>query len=147
ARLAGTGSRFLYDVTLPGGDGSCERTPGTIRLFMTRLYRTEQDRIVLYPAGDYLADWPPGFGGPTYAGWSSRCVARVPAGAPAWVNCDIRPRYDPSDFRRILSRSQPPRWYHDGDSIRVTVVAMTRGAFQSDTLRTVVHRLGRLSQS
>jgi hypothetical protein len=142
-----TANRFLYDLTLPGGDGSCERTPGTIRLFVTRLYRTEQDRIVLYAAGDYLADWPPGFGGRTYAAWSSRCVARVPAGAPAWVNCDISPRYDPSDFRRTLSRSQPPRWYHDGDSIRVTVVAMTRGAFQSDTLRTVVHRLGRLSQS
>jgi len=125
--------------------GGCEQRPGTIRLFLSRPHATEDDRVVLGVAGDYLADWPPGFGGPTYAGWSGRCVARAPAGAPAWANCDVSPRHAPPQLLQAQARPSP-RWYRPGDPIRVTVVAMTRGSFQSDTLRTVVKLLPRLSR-
>lgn len=126
----------------------CERTPGLLRVFVPRAHRTEDDRVVLSPSGDYLADWPPGFRGATYPSWSSRCVANVPADAPAQVHCDIRPQYTRApDGTRAWERGPAPEWYRPGDSIRVTVIARMSEAFQTDTMRTVVHDLRRFGRS
>jgi hypothetical protein len=128
-------------------ESQCERNPGSLRLFMPRVHLTEGDRVVVSPAGDFLSDWPPGFYSATYPSWSSRCVVTVPAHARASVDCTIEPPYLSAAGRSQWERVPQPKWYIPGDSIRLSVIAMTYGAFQSDTLRAVVHRLPRLSQS
>ncbi|HEX6036705.1 hypothetical protein [Longimicrobium sp.] len=124
----------------------CERAPGVLRLFVPRLHRTEGNRVVLYPAGDYLADWPPGYGGGTYPGWTSRCVLDAAPGAAARVHCDVRPRYVARSGPRPWER-EAPRWYRPGDSIQVTAVVRMRDAFQADTLRATVRDLRRLGDA
>lgn len=126
-------------VAWPG----CEREPGVLRLFLPDPHRTEGNRVVLHPAGDYLADWPPGYGGATYPGWTGRCVLDVPPGASAAIHCDIRPRYSLRHGPRTWERKPPPRWYRPGDSIQVTAVVRMRDAFQADTLRATVRDLRR----
>lgn len=125
----------------------CEREAGALRLFLPGEHPTEGTRVVTYPAGDYLADWPPGFRGSTYPGWSSRCVVDVPVSSSPRVHCEIRPRYSYRSHARHWERDPPPRWYRSGDSVHVTVVARMRDAFQTDTFRTVVTDLRRFRES
>lgn len=134
----------MRGLVLPPG---CERQPGALRLFLSSEHRTEGNRVVVSAAGDYLADWPPGYRGATFPGWSGRCVMDVPSGAPSRVHCDIHPRYTFRSGPRPWDRSPAPKWYQPGDSIHVTVVARMRDAFQADTLRASLQDLRRFRQS
>jgi hypothetical protein len=126
---------------------ACERNPSALRIVLPRVHRTESHRAVLQPSGDYLRDWPPGFEGRTYRTWSSRCVADVPPSGTVHVGCwiygDAGPEEEHREQRSTTGATQPDP--PSGDSILLTVVAMTRGAFQKDTLRTRVAEAAPLS--
>jgi hypothetical protein len=125
----------------------CEREPGAIRLFLPRLHLTENHRVVTYPAGDFLEGWPPGPRTTSLPGWTSRCVLYAPPiEGRTRVHCDVRPRYNYRYHGSLWREAQSPRWYREGDSVRVTVVARMDESFQSDTLSGVVTEVRRFSE-
>jgi hypothetical protein len=165
-----------YCVVLPGGDSAarahvmamieravpalagvsrapfgCERTVGTLRIVLPDVHRTENGRAVVYPSGDHLPNWPPGYEGQSWRAWKSRCVADLPARPPGsvGVDCAVEPVYSRQEYSEWSERrSHPvqgtPMPYADGDSVRVTIFATTREAYLTDTLHAVVRELPRL---
>jgi hypothetical protein len=127
----------------------CERTPGTLRVLLPRIYQTENGRGVVYPSGDFLPNWPPGFTGKGWRAWRARCIVELRAvgiGVAA-IDCDVSPASSPDEV--YAGRDSENRWpaatdYRDGDSVRVTVFVTTTDAFLTDTLRTVARSLPRL---
>lgn len=142
-------SRRYWDMAHPviTAESGCERRPGMLRLFVPRMHRTEGHRVVLHPAGDYLADWPPVFRGATYPGWSGHCVADVPPASTPAVHCDVSPNHTAE--RRVSPRgfAEEPRWYSPGTPVHLTVVANLNHAFQADTLQATVRDVRRFGES
>ena len=132
----------------------CERSPGTLRFVLPRVYHTEGGRAVLYPRGDFLASWPPGLEGDSWRAWQGRCVAEVPATrlASVEIDCAANPEYTDDEMRAWRNRrpqfggGTPYRTYKSGDSVRVTVLATTTEAYTTDTLRSVVRSLQELDE-
>lgn len=130
----------------------CERSTDAARIVLPRVHRTENGRVVLYPSGDWLPDWPPGFEGRTYRAWSARCVADVPDHGEVSIDCFIMPSLSQRDLgrwerERERKAAAAETDVADIDSLLVTVVAMTRGAYQTDTLHAVLRSLPRLSMA
>jgi hypothetical protein len=125
----------------------CERTPGTIRVMLPRVYQTENGRAVISPSGDFLANWPRGFAGKSWRAWKGRCVLELRAvgvgvGTP---ECEVTPAFSADEPFTERENAWPVSAdYHDGDSVRVTVFATTTDAVGIDTLRTVVRDLRHL---
>jgi hypothetical protein len=113
----------------------CERSTDVLRVRLARVFRTENDRAVLYPTGDYLEDWPFGFDGKTYTAWLARCVADVsPANSPQ-IECAITP--DHLTFPVYSQRAIRPQSVSGtrDTTAQLTIIAMTHDAYQKDTLR------------
>ena len=132
----------------------CERTPGTLRLVLPRVYHTEGGRAVLHPRGDFLPSWPPGLDGDSWRAWQGRCVADVPTTrvASIEIDCGASPDYASDEMLAWRNRrpqfgvGTPYRTYKAGDSVRVTVLATTSEAYTTDTLRSVVRSLQELGE-
>lgn len=123
----------------------CEALPGMLRIVLPRVHRAESGRAVLQPSGDYLPNWPPGFDGRSWHAWNGRCVADVPAQGSVWIDCSVEPEYSLRELaererRRGRGAHHPSANRSDTDSIEVSVVVTTLGAYQTDTLRAVVAR-------
>jgi hypothetical protein len=145
-RLAARAIPALARTLMPYG---CERMPGTVRVVLPQIFRTENGRAVVYPSGDFLPNWPPGFTGRSWRAWRARCVLELRGvGADvAAADCDVSPTTPRDD--RYAAYDSERRWpvtadYRDGDSVRITVFATTTDAFLTDTLKTVVRSLPRL---
>jgi hypothetical protein len=113
----------------------CERSSDVLRVRLPRVYRTESNRAVLYPAGDYLEEWPFGFGGKTYTSWLARCVADVPPANSPRIECAITPDHSvlPVHSQRAIRQRSVNG---TGDTTaQLTIIAMTHDAYQKDTLR------------
>ena len=150
ARLSRLAHAILSPGAGPPASYGCERTPGTRRIVLPRVYRTENGRAVLRPSGDYLGNWPPGFDGRAWTAWRSRCVATVPAQGSVWIGCWVEPDVSSEEYaeywrNRWRPASNPPAERSDGDSIAVRVIVTTRGAYQMDTLHAVLHAVPQLS--
>lgn len=126
----------------------CERSTDAARIVLPRVHRTENDRVVLYPSGDRLPDWPPGFEGRTYRAWSAHCVGDVPDHGEVSIDCFVTPTLSQRDLGRREREHKAAAVsadVADADSLRVTVIAMARGAYQADTLHVVVRPVPRLN--
>lgn len=127
----------------------CERDVQLLRLVLSSVYRTENDRVVVFPRGDFLPAWPPGLDAKSWRAWHGRCVGRMFADGHAAMACGVNPIISMTE--RTLNRSMVPsppgnRPWIEGDSVRFTVHATRRGAFLVDTLRFAVASLPRLEQ-
>ena len=151
ARAIRLASRAVPALTTPGAlaPAGCAGTPGTVRLSLPRLFRTEGGRVVLNPSGEYLANWPPGLDGRSWRFWKGRCVGELSERGRVAMFCDIAPEYTDDEMTALSTERKRPRtWpateYTQGDSVRVAVLITTGGAYLTDTLRTVVNQLPRL---
>ena len=131
----------------------CERVPGTLRIALRDVHRTENGRTVVYVSGDYLPHWPSDLDGRPWRSWNSRCVGeaseqRVESVA---VSCDIAPGEEPDAMKEWAARWNPSARKPGGrsgppDSLHVTLYVTTQGAHLVDTLRAVVAQLPHLDQ-
>jgi hypothetical protein len=121
----------------------CERDPALLRLVMPTVYRTERDRVVLFPRGDFLPVWPWGLDAKSWRAWNGRCVGRLFTDGHAAMACGVIPIISMAE--RTLDRSVPApprdRPWTERDSVQFTVLATRSGAFLVDTLRFTVGRL------
>lgn len=127
----------------------CERDPERLRLVIPSVYRTERDRVVLFPRGDFLPVWPWGLDAKSWRAWNGRCVGRMFADGHAAMACGVNPIM--STAERTLDRSTVPappggRPWNERDSVRFTVLATRSGAFLVDTLHFAVGSLPILEQ-
>lgn len=123
----------------------CERNPEFLRFVTPTVYRTERDRVVVFPRGDFLPVWPWGFDARSWRAWSGRCVGRMFADGHAAMGCGVNPM---SMGERMSGRTiapDGPPWV-EGDSVRFTIVANRSGAFLVDTLNFAVGPLPILEQ-
>jgi hypothetical protein len=120
----------------------CDGDTSVRRIVLPRIYRTERDRAVLMPNGDFLPFYPPDFDGMSWVAWKGRCVITPRSRDPWLTHCSVGPDVPMSEFARFY------RSIHDTadvrtsstrptDSVIVTVEVMTREAWQIDTLRVV----------
>ena len=144
-------SRHMYppidvDVLLgasPRARG-CATSVDALRLVIPQVHHTEDGRVVVYPRGDGLQWWPPSFSGYSHRAWRARCVVLL--GHPTRSRqCRVSP-LSPMDPLSLRPSPRPaPRYgtpFQDGappeagggDSIRLAVVAMTRGSYHMDTI-------------
>jgi TonB family protein len=126
----------------------CEREPSFLRLVMPSIYRTERDRVVLFPRGDYLPMWPPGLDARAWRAWRGRCVGRILDTGRAAIECDVEPLSLAEEMvgrSKVLSRSSARPWV-GRDSVRFTILATRSGAFLVDTLHFAVGPLPILEQ-
>ena len=154
ARLTEIAWRMLSSTVSPYrrqlGRYGCERDPGALRIVMPRLHRTENGRVILHASGDYLPNYPAGYDGRAWRSWRGRCVGYVPAEGSAGVSCGIGPITLPGEWQEYMrgradtARQSAPR--PANDSMRLTIMAMTQGAFHADTIRTTVGPIPRLSE-
>lgn len=121
----------------------CERDPQYLRLVLGRVYRTEHDRVVVFPAGDFLPAWPWGLDAKSWRSWSGRCVGKIFSDGHAAMACGVNPSSSLAD-RPLDAPTRPP--WTDGDSVRVTILATRAGAFLVDTMRVVLAALPVLEQ-
>ena len=133
--------------------GGCERVPGTLRIALPDVHRTENGRTVVYSSGDFLPNWPPGLNGRPWRSWQARCVAQVSErqGESVATSCDVAPGDAPDELRewgRRLDRSarRAPGSSKQPDGFHVTLYVTTQGAYLTDTLRAVVTEVARLDQ-
>jgi hypothetical protein len=125
-----------------------ERLESPPRIVLGRVHRTENGRAILLPSGDHLPYWPRGFDGGPKAAWSARCVADVPDQGSVVVDCFV---HEPDGVLSYPAAPTAPRveppslQWSDLDTMRVTVLVTTRGAYQIDTLRATVHPVPRLT--
>jgi hypothetical protein len=146
-----TDHRRPYMGLLPYG---CEQRPGRLRIVVPAGHATENDRVVVFPSGDFLASWPAGFEGLPYHAWGGRCVVDAPSGAPARAECSVQPTALPEERRRAdeqrearlaWMRRPPSRLPSTAESISVTVLVRIRDSFRVDTMRRVVSPLPRVA--
>lgn len=130
------------NVAQPG----CERDVRSLRLVVPPIHRTENQRVVWFPRGDYLSRWPPGLDGRRWPSWQGRCVGVLVASDSARVECGVSPLiWDPDVGPR--RSGNPLDWPRsDEDPIRIAAVATTHGAFTTDTLLGEVPEIRRLSK-
>jgi TonB family protein len=124
-------------TTSPG----CDRDPEFLRLVMPSVYRTERDRVILFPRGDFLPVWPWGLDAKSWRAWSGRCVGQLFVDGRAAMACGVNPIMSMSE--RGLDRPTvppPPSGgpWNEGDSVRFTVLATRSGVFLVDTLHFTV---------
>lgn len=131
----------------------CERTPGMLRLVLPPVHHTEGGRGVVNPSGDFLANWPPGYDGSSWRAWRGRCIADVPTRtATVAIDCGVNPDYAPDEMLAWRERHpehgrpRPALAYAAGDSVRVTILATTNGAYMTDTLRSTIRSLPELDE-
>ena len=84
----------------------CERVPGTVRIALRDVHRTENGRTVVYVSGDYLPHWPSDLDGRPWRSWNSRCVGQVPEKRVESVgmSCDIAPGDEPDGMKEWTAR-------------------------------------------
>lgn len=119
---------------------SCEGDTTSRRIVLPRVYRTERDRAILMPNGDFLPFYPPSFDGTSWRAWWSRCVITPRSSDPWLTHCSVGPDVPTSELAKWYRttrdstevRRSPARQI---DSVTVTVEVMTREAWQIDTLR------------
>jgi hypothetical protein len=131
----------------------CERVPGTLRIALHDVHRTENGRTVVYVSGDYLPHWPSGLDGRPWRSWNSRCVGQVSEQRVESVamSCDIAPGEEPDGMKEWAARWDRSVRKGRGrsgqpDSVHVTLYVTTQGAYLVDTLRAVVAQFPRLDQ-
>ena len=126
----------------------CERDPRFLRLVMPSIYRTERDRVVLFPKGDFLPVWPWGLDAKSWRAWTGRCVGRTVANGRAAMSCDVRPTSmdEAMADRSTVSPVSNARSWVEGDSVRFTILATRAGAFLVDTLHYTTGPLSVLEQ-
>ena len=126
----------------------CERDPRFFRLVMPSVFRTERDRVVLFPRGDFLPVWPWGLDAKSWRAWTGRCVGRVLASGRAAMSCGVQPTSMDeamADRTTVPSASNARPWV-EGDSVRFTVLATRAGAYLVDTLHYATGQLPILDQ-
>ena len=119
----------------------CESDPEFLRLVMPSVYRTERDRVVVFPRGDFLPVWPWGLDARSWRAWSGRCVGRLLADDRAAMACGVNPITSMAEGMLFRLSEPPPqagRAWNERDSVRITVLATRSGAFLVDTLRFAV---------
>ena len=123
----------------------CERVPGTVRIALRDVHRTENGRTVVYVSGDYLPHWPSDLDGRPWRSWNSRCVGQVSEKRVESVgmSCDIAPGDEPDGMKEWAARWNRSARKGRGrsgqpDSLHVTLYVTTQGAYLADTLRAVV---------
>jgi hypothetical protein len=131
----------------------CGRDSSTRRVVLPEVYRTENGRIVVHPAGDDLPNWPPGYMGRSWRAWKARCVVQVATGSGEGdrPTCGVNPDASPDEQAAwVKSLKEPitgvPGGRPPGDSTRVTVFATTNGAYLTDTLQTTIGPLPHLDE-
>ena len=136
--VRGSGPQFTTSA-------GCERDPAFVRLRMPSVFRSEGDRVVLFPSGDFLPVWPWGLDAKSWRAWTGRCVGRLLAGGTAAVACGIDPIRSMAERLVPLApqESKGPAWT-DGDSVRFRIFVTRAGAFLVDTLRFTVGPLSRV---
>ncbi len=145
ARWSDLGMRPQPIVTTAG----CERDPAYLRLVIPSIHRTERNRVVLFPRGDFLPIWPPNLDGASWHAWSGRCVGQVKDAGHISMECGVNPIGSMTEsFRRYsMFPTGPAAPWAEGDSVRFTVLLATRdGPFVVDTLHFAVKSLPILEQ-
>ena len=125
----------------------CEREPEFLRLVLPKVYRTEHDRVVVFPRGDFLPAWPWGLDAKSWRAWSGRCVGRIFPNGRAAMGCGVQPSVSMAEWasNRPTTSSNEPIW-KEGDSVRFTVFATRSGAFLVDTMHFVAPPIPFLEQ-
>ena len=136
ARLTEAARAVLGQVGGFVAGAGCERSVDPLRIVYPAIHHTEGGRVVLWPEGDFLQGWPPGFEPTAYRTWRGKCVVllgRDERGA----DCRIMPKDWGGDvFARLQRREETPadRGPVGLDSIRVAIEATTIDAFHTDTI-------------
>jgi hypothetical protein len=88
--------------------GACQRVPGTLRVALPDMHRTENGRTVVNVSGDYLPHWPSGLDGRPWRSWQARCVAQVSEqrGKSVAMSCDVVPGEQPDEMRKWAATPQ-----------------------------------------
>jgi TonB family protein len=139
----GTLGRASSGMTMSPG---CERDPAFLRLVMPSIYRTERDRIVLFPRGDFLPVWPWGLDAKSWRAWTGRCVGRMLADGRAAMECNVNPISMAEEIVDASTARSIARPWVEGDSVRFTILSTRSGAFLVDTLHFTVGPLPILEQ-
>ena len=151
ARLSLVARRLVY-----GRDGGgtfaptgCESDAASIRLTLGKVYRTENDRVVMHVSGDRLLEWPRNLSGKSWRFWNGRCVGLAAGSAQASIDCAIsvdrrreRPpeemdgrRERPSDELEAKPSPRHRAATSERGPYQLRLLVTTAGAYWTDTLK------------
>lgn len=116
---------------------ACSPGDSARQIVLGTAVRSEDNKVSLAVSGDFLQLYPRGILGRTWRAWRGECSAPVPATGAQVMHCNVEHVSTGTEEAAADSEKTRPQYVvkpAGGDSIRVRVIALGEGKWQTDTM-------------